>query len=116
MSYDKSNVFAKILRGELPCAKTHESSDALAFKNIRPFVKEHLLVIPKGEYESFSDFAARASDGEKLAWLSLIAEAAASLPPGGFRLVVNEGENAGQTIPHLHAHILGGQKMAVDGL
>jgi len=116
MSYDKSNVFAKILRGELPCAKTHESQRALAFKNIQPIAKEHLLVIPKGEYENFSDFAARASDDEKLAWFTLIAEAAASLPAGGFRIVVNEGANAGQTVHHLHAHILGGQKMAVDGL
>jgi diadenosine tetraphosphate (Ap4A) HIT family hydrolase len=116
MSYDKSNIFAKILRGELPCAKTHESAGAMAFKNIQPVAKEHLLVIPKGEYKSFSDFAERASDEEKLAWLALVAEAASSLPEGGFRIVVNEGPNAGQTIPHLHAHILGGQKMAVDGL
>jgi len=116
MSYDKSNVFAKILRGELPCEKTHESTLAMAFKNIHPMAKEHLLVVPKGEYSSFSDFAARASDAEKLAWLDMIAKVAASLPDGGFRLVMNEGANAGQTVPHLHAHILGGEKMSVNGL
>ena len=116
MSYDPNNVFAKILRGELPSTKTHESEKALAFKNIYPAATEHLLVIPKGEYATFADFAAHASDTEKLSWLALVAEAAAGMPDGGFRIVINNGPNAGQMVPHLHAHILGGEKLDSHGL
>lgn len=113
MSYDSSNIFAKILRGEIPCNKIAENTHALAFHDINPQAPHHALVIPKGPYVTFSDFAAQASPEEMRDWLALIGEVARQLrvTDSGYRLLVNNGADALQEVPHLHIHIVGGQPL-----
>ena len=108
--YDDSNVFARILRGELPCNKVLEDDHVLAFHDINPLAAVHILVIPKGRYVSWDDFSERASDEEIGAFVRAvggIARAAGLVEPG-YRLLANVGLNSGQEIPHLHIHIFGG--------
>ena len=113
MSYDSSNVFAKILRGEIPCKKVHEDDHTLAFHDIRPQAPVHVLVIPKGAYVSWDDFAAKASDAEVAAFTRAIGLVARQLGVAdtGYRLLSNIGTNGHQEVPHLHVHIFGGRPL-----
>ncbi len=108
--YDDSNVFAKILRGELPCKKVYEDEHALAFHDIHPLAPVHILVIPKGPYVSWDDFAERASDAEMAGFVRAVGQVArdAEMVVQGYRLLSNVGKRSGQEVPHLHIHIFGG--------
>jgi diadenosine tetraphosphate (Ap4A) HIT family hydrolase len=111
--YDDSNIFARILRGELPCNKVYEDEHVLAFNDINPLAPTHILVIPKGSYVSWDDFSDRASDAEIGAFvraIGAIARAAGLVEPG-YRVLANVGPNSGQEVPHLHAHIFGGRPL-----
>jgi len=111
--YDDSNIFAKILRGELPSKQVYEDEWAFAFHDINPLAPVHILVIPKGPYVSWDDFSARASDGEIAAYVRAVGRIAreAGLVGEGYRLLANTGRDAGQEVPHLHVHIFGGQPL-----
>ena len=117
MNYDKNNIFAKILRGEIPCEKIYEDEFVLAFHDINPQKKVHALVIPKGEYVNFDDFTSMASENEILGLIKGISIVAKKIGVsdqvrgGGYRSLVNVGENGGQEVPHLHFHIFGGEKI-----
>lgn len=109
-SYDENNVFAKILRGEIPCKKVYEDEHALAFHDINPLAPVHILVIPKGRYVSWDDFSERASDTEIAGFIRAVGKVARDqqLVVQGYRILANIGKRAGQEVPHLHAHIFGG--------
>jgi len=111
--YDDQNVFAKILRGELPCNKVYEDEWALAFHDIAPLAPVHILVIPKGPYVSWDDFTAKASAEEITGLMHAVGHIARDegLVAPGHRLLVNVGQQAGQEIPHLHVHIFGGKPL-----
>jgi diadenosine tetraphosphate (Ap4A) HIT family hydrolase len=111
--YDESNIFAKILRGELPSKKVYEDEWALAFHDINPLAPVHILVIPKGPYVSWDDFSDRASDTEMAGFVRAVGKVARDqqLVVGGYRLLANTGKRAGQEVPHLHVHIFGGQPL-----
>jgi len=108
--YDDQNIFAKILRGEIPCRKVHEDEWSLAFHDINPQSPTHILVIPKGAYVSWDDFSATASDAEIAGLCGRVGHVAraAGLVAPGYRLLANTGTNSHQEVPHLHAHIVGG--------
>jgi diadenosine tetraphosphate (Ap4A) HIT family hydrolase len=108
--YDDTNVFARILRGELPANKVFEDEHVLAFHDINPLAPVHILVIPKGAYVSWDDFSARASDSEIGALVRAVGKVArdAGLVAPGYRVLANVGLNSGQEIPHLHLHIFAG--------
>jgi histidine triad (HIT) family protein len=108
--YDDQNIFAKILRGEIPNRTVYEDDFALAFYDIAPQAAIHVLVIPKGPYVSAVDFAARASDGEIAGFWRAVGKVAAGLglEPTGYRLLTNHGTHAGQEVPHFHVHVFGG--------
>ncbi|MDA7427804.1 histidine triad nucleotide-binding protein [Primorskyibacter aestuariivivens] len=115
-AYDPENIFAKILRGEIPNDTVFESEHSLAFNDINPQAKVHILVIPKGAYVSFDHFALEASDAEIIDYTRTVGTVAkmagVDLPGGdGFRLISNAGRNGVQEVPHLHVHILGGNPM-----
>ena len=109
-AYDDQNVFAKILRGEIPCRKVYEDDWALAFHDIAPQAPVHVLVIPKGGYVSLADFGARASDAEIAGLVRAAALVARNLglDAPGYRMLSNMGAHAGQEVPHLHLHLFGG--------
>ena len=111
--YDDSNIFAKILRGELPCKKVYEDEFALAFHDINPLAPVHILVIPKGAYVSWDDFSAKASDAEVTGFVRAVGKVARDqqLEVQGYRLLANIGKRGGQEVPHLHVHIFGGQPL-----
>lgn len=111
--YDDSNIFARILRGEIPCAKLYEDEYALSFKDIQPKAPAHILVIPKGKYTDIADFSARAGADEITGFWRAVAKIAEEqgLPGAGFRLIANTGLNGGQEVPHFHVHLLGGRKL-----
>jgi histidine triad (HIT) family protein len=113
MAYDDGNVFARILRGELPCKKVFEDEHVLAFHDIRPLTPVHILVIPKGRYVSLDDFAAQASDGEIAALFRAVGRIAREqgLVEGGYRILANNGRDAHQEVPHLHIHIFAGKNL-----
>ncbi|SEH28280.1 histidine triad nucleotide-binding protein [Magnetospirillum fulvum] len=113
MVYDDNNVFARILRGEIPCHKVHEDEHTLAFHDINPQAPTHILVIPKGAYISMMDFTERASDGEIAALFRAVSKVAeiAGVTVEGWRLLSNVGINGGQEVPHLHIHVFGGRKL-----
>ena len=116
MSYDKNNIFAKILRKEIPCKKIFENDHILSFHDINPQKKIHALVIPKGEYINLDDFNNRASDQEIVALSKAITEVSKilgiSLDTGkGYRVLTNLSEHGGQEVPHLHFHLFGGEKV-----
>jgi diadenosine tetraphosphate (Ap4A) HIT family hydrolase len=113
MSYDTNNIFAKIVRGEIPCAKVYEDEHVLAFRDIRPQAKVHALVIPKRAYVSAQDFGEQASDAEIVAFTRAVSKVAKDLgvSEAGYRLIANTGEHGHQEVPHYHVHILGGQPM-----
>src|SRR4051794_5430782 len=111
--YDDDNIFARILRGELPCKKVHEDDHVLAFHDINPLSPTHILVIPKGAYVSWDDFSARASDEEMAVFVRAVGRIAreAGLVGDGYRLLANTGRDGGQEVPHLHVHIFGGRPL-----
>jgi diadenosine tetraphosphate (Ap4A) HIT family hydrolase len=113
LPYDDQNVFAKILRGELPCTKVYEDEWALAFHDIAPLAPVHVLVIPKGAYVSWDDFTAKASDKEIAGFVRAVGHIAREhgLVEPGYRLLVNLGREGGQEIPHLHVHLFGGRPL-----
>jgi diadenosine tetraphosphate (Ap4A) HIT family hydrolase len=113
MAYDDNNIFAKILRGEIPCKKIYENDFALAFHDIQPSAPVHALVIPKGKYVSIVDFGANASPEEVAGFFTAVAKVAAELglTEDGFRSIANTGLHGGQEVPHFHIHLLGGQKI-----
>jgi len=113
MAYDDNNVFAKILRGEIPCTKLYEDEFALAFPDIRPQAPTHILVIPKGAYVCAADFNANASAAEVVGFYRAVAKVAkaAGVEESGYRLICNVGPDSLQEVPHFHAHILGGKRM-----
>ena len=111
--YDHGNIFARILRGELPSKKVYEDEHVLAFHDINPLAPTHILVIPKGAYVSWDDFSERAGDAEIAALVRATGRIAreAGLVEGGYRLLANTGVNAGQEVPHLHLHIFAGRPL-----
>ena len=111
--YDDGNIFARILRGELPCRKVHEDEHALAFHDINPAAPVHVLVIPKGRYVSWDDFSANASEAEIAGFVRAVGHVARELglPAPGYRLLANTGGHGGQEVPHLHVHLFGGQPL-----
>ena len=117
MIYDKNNIFAKILRGEIPCKKIYEDEYVLAFYDINPQKKVHALVISKCEYVDLDDFSLKASKEEisgLIKGISIVAKkigVSEEVKGGGYRSLVNVGENGGQEVPHLHFHIFGGEKV-----
>ena len=113
MAYDNDNIFAKILRGEIPCNKVYESEHALAFHDINPQSPVHVLVIPKGAYINMDDFSAQASDAEIAGFIRAIGQVARDLGvvAPGFRTLANTGPDAHQEVPHLHMHIFAGRNL-----
>ena len=116
MIYDKNNIFAKVLRKEIPCKKILENDHVLSFYDINPQKKIHALVIPKGDYINLDDFNNRASDQEIIALSKAITEVSKMLGIStdtgkGYRAITNLDEHGGQEVPHLHFHIFGGEKM-----
>ena len=116
MSYDKNNIFARILRGEIPCKKVYENEYVLSFHDINPQKRIHVLVIPKGEYIDLDDFNQKASDEEIVALSKGITEVSKILNIStdtgkGYRALTNLGEHGGQEVPHLHFHLFGGEKI-----
>ena len=111
--YDESNIFARILRGEIPCAKVYEDEYALAFNDIAPQAPIHILVIPKGAYVSWDDFSARASAEEIAGFVRAVGRIArdAGLVEPGYRLLANVGRHGGQEVPHIHVHLFGGEPL-----
>ena len=116
MSYDKNNIFAKILRGEIPCKKVYENDHVLAFHDINPQKKIHALVIPKGKYVNLDDFNMKASNDEIIGLIKGISKVAkkigiSSEDGDGYRTLANISINGGQEVPHLHFHLFGGEKV-----
>jgi len=111
--YDDSNIFARILRGELPSNKVYEDEFVLAFHDINPLAAVHILVIPKGSYVSWDDFSERASEAEIASLTRAVGKVArdAELVTKGYRVLANVGQRAGQEVAHLHVHIFGGQPL-----
>lgn len=110
MAYDDQNIFAKILRGEIPNNTVYEDDYALAFRDIAPQMPTHILVIPKGPYVSSDDFFADASDAEIAGFCRVVSKVArdAGIAEDGYRLIANHGINGHQEVPHFHVHVLGG--------
>jgi len=113
MRYDPNNIFAKILRGEIPCTKVYEDQYALAFHDIRPAAPTHVLVIPKGPYTSFADFSEQATETEIVGFIRAVGLIArhAGVEDSGYRLLANHGPDSHQEVPHFHVHILGGRPL-----
>ena len=113
MAYDRSNIFARILRGEIPCSKVFEDAHVLAFRDINAQTPTHILVIPKGEYVSSDDFAENASDAEIASLVRAAGRIARDegLAASGYRLLANHGTDAHQEVPHFHIHIFGGRDL-----
>ncbi|PIR32368.1 MAG: histidine triad nucleotide-binding protein [Alphaproteobacteria bacterium CG11_big_fil_rev_8_21_14_0_20_44_7] len=112
MAYDKENIFAKIIRGEIPAAKIYEDDDVLAFEDISKAAPVHVLVVPKGDFVSFDDFAKSGAD--KVAnFFAKVQKIAADLGlvENGYRLITNHGADASQSVAHFHVHILGGREL-----
>ena len=111
--YDDSNIFARILRGELPSKTVYEDEHVLAFHDINPLSPTHILVIPKGKYVSWDDFSERASDAEIAGFVRAVGRIAreAGLVRRGYRVLANVGRDSGQEVPHLHAHIFAGHPL-----
>lgn len=113
LPYDETNIFARILRGELPCKTVFEDEYSLAFHDINPQAPLHILVIPKGPYVSWDDFSERGSDAEIAGFVRAVGKVARDLGlvAPGYRLLANVGLDSHQEIPHLHVHIFAGQKL-----
>ena len=117
MSYDDQNIFAKILRGEIPCDKIYEDDFVLAFEDVRPQAPSHTLIIPKGKFTDINDFGKNASDNEIVGLNRAIATVADQLGisensgGNGYRLISNAGNDSHQEVPHLHFHLLAGKPL-----
>ena len=113
MSYDKNNIFAKIIRGEVPCSKVYEDDVCFAFNDIAPAAPVHILVCPKGDYISFHDFSVNAKPEFVAKFFASVQKIAndAGLAEGGYRVLFNHGKNASQTVFHFHVHIMGGKSL-----
>ena len=113
MVYDRYNIFARILRDEIPCKRVYEDECALAFHDINPLAPVHVLVIPKGPYVSNADFAANAPDALVVGFWRAVGKVASQLglDPEGYRIVSNHGPNGGQLVFHFHVHLFGGRAM-----
>ncbi len=111
--YDDANIFARILRGEIPSRTVHEDEWALAGHDINPQAPTHVLVIPKGRYVSFADFSAHASDAEIAGFMRAVGRIAKDLglEAAGYRLLANMGEHGGQEVPHFHVHLFAGRPL-----
>ena len=112
-AYDPQNIFARILRGEIPCKRIFEDAHALAFHDIEPRAPVHVLVIPKGPYVSFADFSAHAPDREIAGFFRAVGQVATQLglDAPGYRLLSNMGADGGQEVPHFHVHLFGGSRL-----
>jgi histidine triad (HIT) family protein len=110
MAYDNQNIFARILRGEIPCTKVYETEHTLAFRDINPARPVHVLVIPKGAYVTWNEFATGASSAEQADYVQAIGHVARQegVADTGYRLIQNNGEDGHQEVPHLHVHLVGG--------
>ena len=113
MAYDDNNIFAKILRGEIPCEKVLENDHALALNDIAPQAPVHVLVIPKRPYQTASQFLHHASDSELAGFQRLVGEVVSlsEIHDNGYRLIVNTNSNGHQEVPHYHLHVLGGRDL-----
>jgi histidine triad (HIT) family protein len=113
MAYDHNNVFARILRGEIPCNKVYEDEHVLAFHDVSPQSPTHILVIPKGEYVSLDDFAEKASEAEMAALVRTLGQLARAqgVAETGYRVLANTGAAAHQEVPHFHVHLFGGRDL-----
>ncbi len=113
MTYDADNVFARILRGEVPCAKVYEDDDVLAFKDVNPQTPVHILVVPKGAYASMDDFSEQASDREIAALMRAAGRIAREqgVVDSGYRILANHGRDGHQEVPHFHLHLFGGKDL-----
>lgn len=113
IDYDTDNIFAKIIRGEIPCDEVYSDEHVLAFNDISKAAPVHILVVPRGEYVSFDDFASNANPEIVAHFFGKIKDIAlqAGLTETGYRLITNHGADASQTVPHFHVHILGGRKL-----
>ncbi|MGA3002839.1 MAG: histidine triad nucleotide-binding protein [Acetobacteraceae bacterium] len=111
--YDDSNIFARILRGEIPSKKVYEDEWALAFHDINPQAPVHVLIIPKGKYCSFADFSAQGNEAEIAGFMRAVGIVARQLglETAGYRLLANLGEHGGQEVPHFHVHLFGGRPL-----
>jgi diadenosine tetraphosphate (Ap4A) HIT family hydrolase len=111
--YDDHNIFARILRGEIPCKKVYEDEFALAFNDITPQTPIHVLVIPKGRYCSFADFSAAATEAEITGFIRAVGQIAKDLglEESGYRVLANTGEHSGQEVAHFHVHLFGGRPL-----
>ncbi len=112
-TYDQNNIFARILRGEIPCRKVAENDHALAFHDINPLAPTHVLVIPRGPYVDIDHFSASASEAEIVSFVRLVGEVARAqgVDADGFRILANTGTNGHQEVPHLHIHVFGGRPL-----
>jgi histidine triad (HIT) family protein len=113
VAYDRDNVFARILRGEIPCEKVYEDQHVLAFHDIRPQTPTHVLVIPKGEYVSLDDFSEKASAAEIAALIRALGHVAREhgVAQTGYRILANSGAAAHQEVPHFHVHLFCGRDL-----
>jgi len=111
--YDETNIFARILRGEIPAKRVYEDDYALAFHDINPQAPTHVLVIPKGKFVSFADFSANASTDEIAGLMRAVGKVAKDLglEAQGYRLLANMGEDSGQEVPHFHVHLFAGRPL-----
>ena len=111
--YDSNNIFARILRGEIPSRRVFENEHAVAFHDIAPQAPTHVLVIPRGPYISIADFTAKAREAEIVGFFRAVGEVARQLglEAPGYRILANMGEDAGQEVPHFHVHLFGGRRM-----
>jgi len=111
--YDPTNIFARILQGDIPCRKVYEDDHALAFHDVNPKAPIHLLVIPKGPYVSFCDFTQKAPSEAQVGFWAAVQQVATqeNLDTEGFRLISNCGVHGGQEVPHFHVHLLGGHPL-----
>jgi diadenosine tetraphosphate (Ap4A) HIT family hydrolase len=112
-AYNDQNIFARILRGEIPCRKVAEDAFSLAFHDIAPQAPVHVLVIPKGAYVSLSDFSAKASEAEIAGFFRAVGAIAKQLEleSPGYRLIANMGPDSNQEVPHFHVHLMGGKNL-----
>jgi len=111
--YDDANIFARILRGEIPCKRVYEDEWALAFHDINPLAPVHVLAVPKGRYCSFADFSAQASAEEIAGFMRAVGKVARELglEAPGYRLLANVGADSGQEVPHFHVHLFAGRRL-----
>ncbi len=111
--YDKDNIFAKIIRGEIPSTKVYEDDDVLAFEDLSHLAPVHVLVIPKGEYVDFEDFVSNESPEKVANFFSKVSQVAKKLDLSstGYRIISNKGGDASQSVPHFHVHLLGKKKL-----